>query len=134
MRYIISTKKLALAVLGVIFLFVIYSAFVFRTLNPVKAFDVCKVIAIDNNDINVIERAAYAGGEPNMGYVFSCYDNTPIEAMDKIGFHDIGHEYFDGNTLQPEYCTAECGQHAIIEGRILYLGGYLFKYRVAGEA
>ena len=54
--------------------------------------------------------------------------------MDKIGFHDLGHTYYNGKDRQPEYCTSEAGFHAIIEGRLFYLGGYLLKYRVVGEA
>lgn len=134
----IKTKKKAVAAISAfIFLFTMYSAFVFRTLDPLKAFDIWKCIVIENNDIYRIKKGYYSGGatdHSNEGYVFSSYDNTPVEVMDKIGFHDIGHVYFGGKKEQPEYCTSECGMHAIIEGRIFYFGGYVLKYKVVGEA
>ena len=94
-------------------------------------------MAVDGNDFYEIQEGTYAGGDPDIpteGYVFVSYQYSAVEAMDKIGFHDLGHTYFDGKNRQPEYCTSEAGFHAIIEGRLFYLGGYLLKYRVVGEA
>lgn len=72
--------------------------------------------------------------DSNIGYVFSSYDNSTADAMDKIGFHDIGHKYSNGNKTQTEYCTSEFGEHAIIKSTYPYLGGYVLKYEVIGEA
>ncbi|MDO5559797.1 MAG: hypothetical protein Q4F95_09400 [Oscillospiraceae bacterium] len=59
----------------------------------------------------------YGGSDPEAqiyGYIFSSYDNTPVEVLDKIGFHDIGHTYSDGKREQPEYSTGGYNLHAII--------------------
>ena len=131
-----SRKKVIIGTL--IFLLVLlisYSAFIFRTINPIKAFDVWKSVVIDGNDICIIKKGGYAGGDSEIsmeGYVFSTYDYSSAEVMGKIGFNNIGHIYDDGKKKQTEYCTSESGLHAIVEGRFLYLGGYLLKYKIVG--
>ena len=133
-----SKKKVVFYVLVIfIILFISYSAIVFKTINPIRSFTIWKSVAMDGNDFYEMQEGTYAGGDPdkpNEGYVFVSYKYSAVEAMEKIGFHDLGHTYFDGKNRQPEYCTSEAGFHAIIEGRILYFGGYLLKYRVVGEA
>jgi hypothetical protein len=133
-----SKKKVIVSALAIfIILFISYSAIVFKTINPISSFTIWKSVAVDGNDFYEIQEGTYAGGDPDIpteGYVFVSYQYSAVEAMDKIGFHDLGHTYFDGKNRQPEYCTSEGGHHAIIEGRLLYLGGYLLKYRVVGEA
>ena len=132
------SKKIIIIMLVIfIITFVVYSAIVFKTINPIHSFTIWKFVAVDGNDFYEIQEGTYAGGDPDIpteGYVFVCYQYSAVEAMDKIGFHDLGHTYFDGKNRQPEYCTSEAGFHAIIEGRLFYLGGYLLKYRVVGEA
>lgn len=132
------SKKIIIIMLVIfIITFVVYSAIVFKTINPIHSFTIWKSVAVDGNDFYEIQEGTYAGGDPDIptgGYVFVSYQYSAVEAMDKIGFHDLGHTYFDGKNRQPEYCTSEAGFHAIIEGRLFYLGGYLLKYRVVGEA
>lgn len=132
------SKKIIIIMLVIfIITFVVYSAIVFKTINPIHSFTIWKFVAVDGNDFYEIQEGTYAGGDPDIpteGYVFVSYQYSAVEAMDKIGFHDLGHTYFDGKNRQPEYCTSEAGFHAIIEGRLFYLGGYLLKYRVVGEA
>lgn len=132
------SKKIIIIMLVIfIITFVVYSAIVFKTINPIHSFTIWKSVAVDGNDFHEIQEGTYAGGDPDIpteGYVFVSYQYSAVEAMDKIGFHDLGHTYFDGKNRQPEYCTSEAGFHAIIEGRLFYLGGYLLKYRVVGEA
>ncbi len=133
-----SKKKVIVSALAIfIILFISYSAIVFKTINPISSFTIWKSVAVDGNDFYEIQEGTYAGGNPdipNEGYVFVSYQYSAVEAMDKIGFHDLGHTYYNGKDRQPEYCTSEAGFHAIIEGRLFYLGGYLLKYRVVGEA
>ena len=132
------SKKIIIIMLVIfIITFVVYSAIVFKTINPIHSFTIWKSLAVYGNDFYEIQEGTYAGGDPDIpteGYVFVSYQYSAVEAMDKIGFHDLGHTYFDGKNRQPEYCTSEAGFHAIIEGRLFYLGGYLLKYRVVGEA
>ena len=132
------SKKIIIIMLVIfIITFVVYSAIVFKTINPIHSFTIWKSVAVDGNDFYEIQEGTYAGGDPDIpteGYVFVSYQYSAVEAMDKIGFHDLGHTYFDGKNRQPEYCTSEAGFHAIIEGRLFYLGGYLLKYREVGEA
>ena len=132
------SKKIIIIMLVIfIITFVVYSAIVFKTINPIHSFTIWKSVAVDGNDFYEIQEGTYAGGDPDIpteGYVFVSYQYSAVEAMDKIGFHDLGHTYFDGKNRHPEYCTSEAGFHAIIEGRLFYLGGYLLKYRVVGEA
>ena len=132
------SKKIIISMLVIVSItFVVYSAIVFKTINPIHSFTIWKSVAVDGNDFYEIQEGTYAGGDPDIpteGYVFVSYQYSAVEAMDKIGFHDLGHTYFDGKNRQPEYCTSEAGFHAIIEGRLFYLGGYLLKYRVVGEA
>ena len=132
------SKKIIIIMLVIfIITFVVYSAIVFKTINPIHSFTIWKSVAVDGNDFYEIQEGTYAGGDPDIpteGYVFVSYQYSAVEAMDKIGFHDLGHTYFDGKNRQPEYCTSEAGFHAIIEGRLFYLGGYLLKYRVVGVA
>jgi len=133
-----SKKKVIVSALAIfIILFISYSAIVFKTINPISSFTIWKSVAVDGNDFYEIQEGTYAGGNPdipNEGYVFVSYQYSAVEAMDKIGFHDLGHTYYNGKDRQPEYCTSEAGFHAIIDGRLFYLGGYLLKYRVVGEA
>ena len=133
-----SKKKVIVSALAIfIILFISYSAIVFKIINPISSFTIWKSVAVDGNDFYEIQEGTYAGGNPdipNEGYVFVSYQYSAVEAMDKIGFHDLGHTYYNGKDRQPEYCTSEAGFHAIIEGRLFYLGGYLLKYRVVGEA
>ena len=133
-----SKKRLIIFVLAIfILVFIGYSIVVFKTINPMRSFTIWKTVAVDSNDVYEIQKGIYSGGNPdlpNEGYVFVSNQYSAVEAMDKIGFHDLGHTYFDGKNKQPEYCTSEAGDHAIIEGRLFYLGGYLLKYRVVGEA
>lgn len=133
-----SKKKVIIFLLATfIILFIGYSAIVFKTINPIRSFTIWKSVAMDRNDFYEIQKGTYAGGDPDIpteGYVFVSYQYSAVEAMDKIGFHDLGHTYFDGKNRQPEYSTSEAGFHAIIEGRLFYFGGYLLKYRVVGEA
>ena len=133
-----SKKKVIVSALAIfIILFISYSAIVFKTINPISSFTIWKSVAVDGNDFYEIQEGTYAGGNPdipNEGYVFVSYQYSAVEAMDKIGFHDLGHTYYNGKDRQPEYCTSEAGFHAIIEGRLFYLGGYLLEYRVVGEA
>jgi hypothetical protein len=132
-----KTKRIIIVLVIIIITFIGYSAIVFKTINPIHSFAIWKSVAVDGNDFYEIQEGTYAGGDPDIsteGYVFVTYQYSAVEAMDKIGFHDLGHTYFDGKNRQPEYCTSEGGDHAIIEGRLLYLGGYLLKYRVVGEA
>ncbi|MBE6870281.1 MAG: hypothetical protein E7494_16265 [Ruminococcus albus] len=109
-----SKKKVIVSALAIfIILFISYSAIVFKTINPISSFTIWKSVAVDGNDFYEIQEGTYAGGNPdipNEGYVFVSYQYSAVEAMDKIGFH------------------------AIIEGRLFYLGGYLLEYRVVGEA
>ena len=132
------SKKIIIIMLVIfIITFVVYSAIVFKTINPIHSFTIWKSVAVDGNDFYEIQEGTYAGGDPDIpteGYVFVSYQYSAVEAMDKIGFHDLGHTYFDGKNRQPEYCTSEAGFHAIIEGRLFYLGGYLLKNRDVGEA
>lgn len=132
------SKKIIIIMLVIfIITFVVYSAIVFKTINPIHSFTIWKSVAVDGNNFYEIQEGTYAGGDPDIpteGYVFVSYQYSAVEAMDNIGFHDLGHTYFDGKNRQPEYCTSEAGFHAIIEGRLFYLGGYLLKYRVVGEA
>lgn len=134
------TRKRILLVGLILFIsvaFLIYSAIIFRTLNPSKSLNIWKTVAIDECDIYILQEGKYSGGNSeisNKGYVFSSYNNTPEEVMNKMGFYNIGHIYTDNNKTQNEYCTDEIGLHTIIEGRLFYLGGYLLKYRVVGVA
>ena len=93
-----SKKKIIiLTIITVVFLFIIYSDLVFRTLNPINAFAIWKNVVPENNDIYEIKVGYYSGGSidhSNVGYVFSSYDSSPAEVMDKIGFHDICHTYY----------------------------------------
>lgn len=133
-----SKKKVIVSALAIfIILFISYSAIVFKTINPISSFTIWKSVAVDGNDFYEIQEGTYAGGDPDIpteGYVFVSYQYSAVEAMDKIGFHDLGHTYYNGKDRQPEYCESEYGFHAIIEGRLFYLGGYLLEYRVVGEA
>lgn len=133
-----SKKKIIIAaIITIIGCFIIYSALIFRTFDPVKAFGTWRSVVIDNNEIYVIQKGEYSGGDPNIpmeGYAFVSYDLSPVEAMEKMKFHDIGHIYSSpSGKKQKEYCTSEGGLHSIIEGRLFYFGGYLLKYRVVGE-
>lgn len=126
-----------IVILALIFLFICYSAMVFRTIDPIQAFKIWKSVTVDKNDFYKIQEGTYAGGDPDIqteGYVFMSYRYSAVEAMEKIGYHDLGHTYFDGKNRQTEYSTSEGGFHAIIEGRIFYFGGYLLEYRIVGEA
>jgi hypothetical protein len=131
-----SKKKVIIFVLAILIsAFIGYSVVVFKTINPIRSFTIWKSVAVNRNDFYEIQEGTYAGGDPdipNEGYVFVSYQYSAVEAMDKIGFHNLGHTY--GKNRQPEYCTSESGDHAIIEGRLFYLGGYLLKYRVVAEA
>ena len=133
-----SKKKIIiLTIITVVFLFIIYSDLVFRTLNPINAFAIWKNVVPENNDIYEIKVGYYSGGSidhSNVGYVFSSYDSSPAEVMDKIGFHDICHTYYDEKIKYQEYCTSKAGDYAIIKTRLFYIGGYLLKYEVVGEA
>lgn len=135
-----SKKKVIIAaIITIVVSIIIYSAFVFRTLNPVNAFGTWKSVVIDNNEIYVLQKGIYSGGDPDTpteGYIFASYDYSPVDVMGKIGFHDIGHIYSSPEgKKQTEYCTGNGGGwHSIIEGRLFYFGGYLLKYRVVGEA
>ena len=112
------SKKIIIIMLVIfIITFVVYSAIVFKTINPIHSFTIWKSVAVDGNDFYEIQEGTYAGGDPDIpteGYVFVSYQYSAVEAMDKIGFHDLGHTYFDGKNRQPEYCTSEAGFHAII--------------------
>ena len=121
----------------VILIFIVYSSLIFRTANPQNSSRIWKNVVINSNSIYEIKEGHYNGGcmdDSNIGYVFSSYDNSTADAMDKIGFHDIGHKYSNGNKTQTEYCTSEFGEHAIIKSTYPYLGGYVLKYEVIGEA
>lgn len=135
-----SKKKVIIAaiaaIITIVVSFIIYSAFVFRTFDPVNAFGTWKSVVIDNNEIYVIQEGDYSGGDPDIpmeGYVFVSYDLSTVDAMEKMGFHDIGHIYSSPEgKKQTEYCTSEAGLHSIIEGRLFYFGGYRLKYCIVG--
>ncbi|MDO4943904.1 MAG: hypothetical protein Q4E74_01740 [Ruminococcus sp.] len=129
-------KKIILILIPVIIIaFAAYSHYVFRTWDPSEAFGTWKSVALNGNDIEIIRKGIYSSGDTTglcNGYVFVRYGCSEVEAMNKMGFYDIGHTYENGAFECTEYCTSESGDHAIIAGKTYYLGGYMMKYRIVG--
>ncbi len=129
-------KKIILILIPLIIIaFAAYSHLIFRTWNPAEALETWKSVALNGNDIQVIREGVYSSGDTTglcNGYVFVSYGCSDVEAMNKMGFYDIGHTYESGTYKCTEYCTSECGDHAIIAGKSYYPGGYLLKYRIVG--
>lgn len=132
-------KKIILMLIPVIIIaFELYSHYIFRTWNPVKAFETWKSVAVDGEEVYQIKKAYYCSGCMDkhwQGFLFVSYDISEEQAMNEIGYYDIGHKYkeYKSEKEYTEYCTSEYGEHTIVYRKRPYLGGYFLEYHVVGE-